>query len=78
MNRGFTTGIVGLAPDESEAILDFLLDHTEKIDCQIRFRWETNDLAFWDNRCVMHRALWDYWPAERKGHRVTIKGDRPA
>jgi taurine dioxygenase len=25
----------------------------------------------------MHRALWDYWPAERKGNRVTIKGDRP-
>lgn len=77
VNRGFTTGIVGLEPDESEAILDFLLDHVEKIDFQIRYRWELNDLAFWDNRCVMHRALWDYWPAERKGHRVTIKGDKP-
>jgi taurine dioxygenase len=25
----------------------------------------------------MHRAIWDYWPEERKGRRVTIKGDRP-
>jgi taurine dioxygenase len=25
----------------------------------------------------MHRAIWDYWPNERKGRRVTIKGDRP-
>jgi hypothetical protein len=21
--------------------------------------------------------MWDYWPEERKGHRVTIKGERP-
>ena len=42
------------------------------------FRWERNDVAFWDNRCVMHHAVWDYWPHERKGRRVTIKGDRPS
>jgi taurine dioxygenase len=77
VNRGFTTRIVEMEPDESEAVLGFLLDHAEKIEFQIRFRWEKNDMAFWDNRCCMHRALWDYWPAERKGHRVTIKGDRP-
>ena len=47
------------------------------VDFQIRFRWERNDVAFWDNRCAMHRAIWDYWPNERKGRRVTIKGDRP-
>jgi taurine dioxygenase len=77
VNRGFTTRIAELEPDESDALLGFLLDHTEKVDFQIRFRWEKNDMAFWDNRCTMHRALWDYWPAERKGNRVTIKGDRP-
>ena len=53
------------------------LDHAEHIDHQIRFRWSINDMAFWDNRCCMHRAIWDYWPEERKGRRVTIKGDRP-
>lgn len=78
INRGFTTGIVELEPDESAALTGFLLEHTEKVEFQIRFRWEKNDMAFWDNRCTMHRALWDYWPAERKGNRVTIKGDRPA
>tara|TARA_A100001037_G_scaffold282983_1_gene288088 strand:- start:147 stop:1058 length:912 start_codon:yes stop_codon:yes gene_type:complete len=77
VNRGFTTGIEELEPDESEALLEFLFEHAEKIDFQIRYRWELNDMAFWDNRCVMHRALWDYWPAARKGHRVTIKGDKP-
>jgi taurine dioxygenase len=58
-------------------VLDLLFDHGERIDFQIRFRWERNDVAFWDNRCVMHHAIWDYWPHERKGRRVTIEGDRP-
>jgi taurine dioxygenase len=58
-------------------VLDLLFDHCERIDFQIRFRWQRNDVAFWDNRCVIHHAIWDYWPNERKGLRVTIKGDRP-
>jgi taurine dioxygenase len=77
VNRTFTTRINELRDAESEALLDFLFDHCEQIDFQIRFRWERNDVAFWDNRCVLHRAIWDYWPHERKGRRVTIKGDRP-
>ena len=43
----------------------------------MRFKWEVNDMAFWDNRCLQHHAMWDYWPEERKGHRVTVQGDRP-
>jgi taurine dioxygenase len=78
VNRTFTTRIDALSPAESEAILGLLFDHSEQIDFQIRFRWERNDVAFWDNRCVMHHAVWDYWPHERKGRRVTIKGDRPS
>jgi taurine dioxygenase len=77
VNRTFTTRINELSESESRVILDFLFDHCEQIDFQIRFRWERNDVAFWDNRCVMHRAVWDYWPQQRKGRRVTIKGDRP-
>ena len=78
VNRTFTTRINELNETESRAILNYLYDHCEKIDFQIRFRWEINDVAFWDNRCAMHRAVWDYWPEERKGRRVTIKGDRPS
>lgn len=77
VNRTFTTRINELEERESDAILGFLFDHSEQIDFQIRFRWERNDAAFWDNRCTMHHAVWDYWPHERKGRRVTIKGDRP-
>jgi taurine dioxygenase len=77
VNRTFTTRINELSQDESDAILNFLFDHSEHVDFQIRFRWELYDVAFWDNRCAMHRAVWDYWPRERKGRRVSIKGDRP-
>ncbi len=77
VNRTFTTRINELSLSESDRVLDLLFDHAEHIDHQIRFRWSINDMAFWDNRCCMHRAIWDYWPEERKGRRVTIKGDRP-
>ena len=77
VNRTFTTGIKGMNENESSSILDFLFEHCEHVNFQIRYRWNKNDMAFWDNRCTMHRAIWDYWPNERKGRRVTIKGDKP-
>jgi alpha-ketoglutarate-dependent taurine dioxygenase len=78
VNRTFTTRINELAPAESRALLDFLFAHGERLEFQIRYRWARDDVAFWDNRCAMHHAIWDYWPHERKGRRVTIRGDRPA
>ena len=77
VNKFFTTRIVGLESQESKFILDFLFSHIEKTEFQIRYRWNKNDMAFWDNRCTIHKALWDYFPHERKGRRVTIKGDKP-
>ena len=77
VNKFFTTRILGLEPQESKFILDFLFSHIEKTEFQIRYRWNKNDMAFWDNRCTIHKALWDYFPHERKGRRVTIKGDKP-
>jgi taurine dioxygenase len=77
VNRTFTIRINELTETESDAMLGLLFDHCERPDFQIRFKWSVNDVAFWDNRCTMHHAIWDYWPEERKGRRVTIKGMRP-
>ena len=77
VNRGFTSHIVGIPRDESDAILAYLYGHAENPLFQCRFRWTEKAVAFWDNRCAQHRAMWDYWPHTRSGTRVTIKGERP-
>ena len=77
VNKFFTTRIEDLEPQESKSVLGFIFAHIEKTEFQIRYRWNKNDMAFWDNRCTIHKALWDYFPHERKGRRVTIKGDIP-
>jgi taurine dioxygenase len=77
VNRGFTKRILGIPRDESDGILSYLFQHMENPLFQCRFRWRPNSVAFWDNRCTQHRALWDYWPHTRSGFRVTVKGERP-
>ena len=77
VNRGFTTRIVQLTRHESNAMLEMLYRHIETPELHCRFKWRANSIAFWDNRCVQHHALWDYYPARRYGHRVTICGDKP-
>lgn len=77
VNRGFTTRIMELKKAESDALLAMLLRHAETPEFQCRFRWDRHSIAFWDNRCAVHRATFDYHPQVRHGHRVTIKGDKP-
>ena len=77
VNRGFTTKFLDMEALESDALLNFLFTHLEQPQFQVRFQWELNSIAFWDNRCTQHLAMWDYWPNERYGHRVTVKGDKP-
>ncbi|SKA01100.1 taurine dioxygenase [Enhydrobacter aerosaccus] len=77
VNRGFTTRIVELRKAESDALLEMLLRHAETPEFQCRFRWQRHSVAFWDNRCALHRAIFDYHPHVRHAHRVTIRGDKP-
>ena len=77
VNRGFPRHINGVPRDESDAMLAYLYQHSENPLFQCRFRWSENAIAFWDNRCAQHRAMWDYWPHTRAGTRVTVKGERP-
>ena len=77
MNEGFTTRIKELPPGESDALLAFLFRHCARPDFHCRFQWRPHSIAFWDNRCAQHLAIWDYYPQTRHGYRVTIKGDVP-
>jgi taurine dioxygenase len=78
VNAMFTTQLVGLSRVESDAVLRFLFDHVQNPAFQCRFRWRPNSIAFWDNRCTQHYAVWDYYPHLRSGYRVTVRGEKPA
>ena len=77
VNEGFTTRIVDVSEKESEALLNFLFAHVTKPEFQVRWRWQPNDVAIWDNRVTQHYANADYLPQRRIMHRATILGDKP-
>ncbi len=77
VNEGFTTRLLGLSEKESDALLGFLFWHTAKPEFQVRWRWQPNDVAIWDNRVTQHYANADYYPARRIMHRATVLGDKP-
>ncbi|EGG75731.1 Alpha-ketoglutarate-dependent taurine dioxygenase [Gluconacetobacter sp. SXCC-1] len=77
VNSSYTTRIDQLPKGESDALLQFLYVHCMNPNFQVRFRWQPRSVAFWDNRCTQHQAVWDYFPQTRSGFRVTIAGDRP-
>ena len=77
VNEGFTTRINELSEAESDAILKLLFAHATRPEYTIRWRWQENDVAFWDNRVTQHYAVDDYRPNRRVMHRATILGDAP-
>lgn len=77
VNEGFTTRINELSEAESDAILTLLFAHATRPEYTIRWRWQENDVAFWDNRVTQHYAVDDYRPNRRVMHRATILGDAP-
>lgn len=78
VNRGFTKRIVELTEVESENLLDFLFEHVSaNHDIQVRFRWEKDSLAIWDNRSTFHAATADLDGVLREGTRSVSLGERP-
>ena len=62
---------------ESDAMLEMLYRHIETPEFMCRFNWRANSVAFWDNRCAQHRAIFDYHPHRRHGLRVKYDRDAP-
>lgn len=74
VNTDFTARINEVPRAESEHILRFLYAHCERAEWTCRFRWTPHSIAFWDNRCTHHKAIWDYYPNVRSGFRVQVEG----
>ena len=71
------TDLAGRTREESIPLLDRLCSQSDLLEYQCRFQWESDSIAFWDNRSAQHYAVSDYWPQVRRVERVTIAGDTP-
>jgi taurine dioxygenase len=56
-------------------LLNYLVSQAFIPEYQVRWRWQPNDVAMWDNRSTQHYAVMDYPPCHRKMERAGIVGD---
>ena len=76
VNQSFTRNIVNESQGKSDHILQFLFQLIAKPEFQVRFHWENNSIAIWDNRITQHYAVCDYLPHSRHMQRVTVVNDK--
>lgn len=79
VSPGFLKHVVGLAPRESQALLELLWEHVTRPEFTVRFKWEPGSIAFWDNRTTAHLAPTDIFDLDfdRQLYRTTLVGDVP-
>ena len=67
--------IVGMAPETGRALVAELTEAACQPPRSFRHRWQSGDIAAWDNRCVLHRG--HPWPFEQRRvmERTTVAGD---
>jgi taurine dioxygenase len=56
------------------ALLQYLINQAAIPEYQVRWRWQPNSVAIWDNRATQHYAVMDYTPCHRKMERAGIIG----
>jgi taurine dioxygenase len=77
VNHNWTKKFLDVDLDLSDQLLKMCLDWVKKPEFQVRFRWERDSLAIWDNFATQHLAVTDYAPAYRAMQRVTAGSARP-
>ena len=58
-------------------LLRYLITQAYIPEYQVRWRWQPNSIAIWDNRSTQHYAVMDYPPCHRKMERAGIIGSKP-
>ena len=76
VNQSFTRNIVNESQGKSDHVLQFLFLLIAKPEFQVRFHWQNNSIAIWDNRITQHYAVCDYLPHSRHMQRVTVINDK--
>ena len=77
VNELFTTRIVELQADESEALLELLYKLCVADELTVRLQWEQDTVAVWDNAVTLHKPVNDFFPQHRLLHRLTVRGSTP-
>ena len=75
VNEHFTRRIVELGHEESEHLLGFLTSWVQKPEFLVRYKWQKNTIAMWDNRATQHYVV-NNFEGERIIQRVTVTGDK--
>lgn len=73
----YVTHIDGLPQAESRAILAYLHAHCMQVEFLFKHRWTLGDMVIWDNRSVVHNAIMDYAPHQRRMHRASVFARHP-
>lgn len=73
----YVTHIDGLPQAESRAILAYLHAHCMQVEFLFKHRWTLGDMVIWDNRSVVHNAIMDYAPHQRRMHRASVFARQP-
>ena len=58
-------------------LLRYLISQAYIPEYQVRWRWQPNSVAIWDNTATQHYAVMDYPPCYRKMERAGIIGSVP-
>ncbi len=82
VNWTYTKKIEGLEEHESNEVLSKIFEHQSRLDLTCRYSWTEDNIAIWDNRCVIHYAIADFFPGRGLGYervmdRIAVLGDRP-
>ena len=77
VNPVYTQRFEDMTEEESQPLLQYLVDHATRAEFTCRLRWTRGTLAIWDNRCLLHLAINDYDGSRRLLHRTTVVGEPP-
>lgn len=71
----FVKKLVGLSSSESARIFELLQNRVTRLENTVRWSWQQDDVAIWDNRATQHFAINDYGNQPRLVRRVTVHGE---
>lgn len=70
----FVKDLIGFSHTDSKLLLHLFHEHATRPENTFRWRWSQGDVAIWDNRATLHRAVDDYDDLPRIVHRTTLAG----